>query len=108
MSTPPRVIATIILAFASTRICGAQTSGLRFAITFPTSTHAAPVTGREFLILSRDSSPEPRFEIHPFDRGLPIFGRDVNALAPGESVVIDETVPGYPLKSLADLTPGHY
>jgi hypothetical protein len=39
---------------------------------------------------------------------LPIFGRDVNALAPGESVVIDATIPGYPLKSLADLPPGDY
>src|SRR2546423_10288041 len=102
------IIATIILAFASTRICGAQTSGLRFAITFPTSTHAAPVTGRVFLILSRDSSPEPRFEIHPFDRGLPIFGRDVNALAAGAPAIIDATVPGYPLKSLDHLPPGDY
>src|SRR5438045_245401 len=108
MSTSPRVIATIILAFASTSICGAQTSGLRFAITFPTSAHAAPITGRVFLILSRDSSPEPRFEIHPFDRGLPIFGRDVDALAAGARVIIDATVPGYPLKSLADLPPGDY
>jgi S-formylglutathione hydrolase FrmB len=108
MSSSARVIATVILAFGSPGICGAQTSGLRFAITFPASTHAAPVTGRAFLILSRDSSPAPRFEIHPFDRGLPIFGRDVNALAPGKSVLIDATVPGYPLKSLADLPPGDY
>src|SRR2546423_4470378 len=108
MSTSARVIATIILAFASPGICSAQTTGLSFSITFPNSVHAAPVTGRAFLILSRDSSPEPRFEIHPTDRALPIFGRDVNALAPGESVIIDGTVPGYPLKSLADLPPGDY
>src|SRR6476661_1304408 len=108
MSSSTRVVATIILAVASPSICSAQTSGLRFAITFPASTHPAPITGRAFLILSRDSTPEPRFEIHPFDRGLPIFGRDVNALAPGASVVIDATVPGYPLKSLADLPPGDY
>src|SRR2546423_5558896 len=108
MPTSPRVIATIILAFASTRICSAQTSGLSFSFAFPATIHAAPVTGRAFLILSRDSSPEPRFEIHQTERGLPIFGRDVNALAPGESVIIDATVPGYPLKSLADLPPGDY
>src|SRR3982750_95143 len=105
MSTSSRVIATTILAFASPGIGVAQTPALNFAITFPASTHAAPVTGRVFLILSRDSSPEPRFEIHPFDRALPIFGRDVNALAPGESVIIDATIPGHPLKSLADLPP---
>jgi hypothetical protein len=108
MSSSARLVGTIILAFAPLGICRAQTSGLKFAITFPASTHAAPVTGRAFLILSRDSSPEPRFEIHPFDRGLPIFGRDVDVLAPGQSVIIDATVPGYPLNSLADLPPGDY
>jgi len=108
MSSSRRTVATIILAFASPVVCGAQSSGLRFAITLPPSSQSAPITGRAFLILSRDSNPEPRFEIHPLDRGLPIFGRDVNALAPGKSVIIDETVPGYPLKSLADLPPGDY
>jgi len=108
MFSSARVLGTLILAFASPGICTAQVSGPSFAITFPASTHPAAITGRVFLILSRDSSPEPRFEIHPFDRGLPIFGRDVNALAPGASVIIDATVPGFPLKSLADLPPGDY
>lgn len=108
MSPSARLVGTIILAFAPLGICGAQSSDLKFSITFPASIHAAPVTGRVFLILSHDSSPEPRFEIHPFDRGLPIFGRDVNALAAGDSVIIDAAVPGYPLKSLDDLPPGDY
>src|SRR6478672_7630561 len=108
MPSSARVIATLILASASPTIVSAQNSGPSFSITFPASTHPAPITGRAFLILSRDSSPEPRFEIHPFDRGLPIFGRDVNALAPGEPVIIDATVPGFPLKSLDDLPPGDY
>jgi Putative esterase len=108
MPKSPRVIATIILALASTRICGAQTSGLKFEISFPASIHAAPITGRAFLIISRDSNTEPRFEAHPLDRGLPIFGRDVDALAAGAPVIIDGTVPGHPLKSLDDLPPGDY
>jgi Putative esterase len=37
-----------------------------------------------------------------------MFGRDVDALAAGAPVIIDATVPGYPLKSLADLPPGDY
>ncbi len=98
----------ILLACASPGLSSAQSSSLKFAITLPASTHSAPITGRAFVIVSRDSNPEPRFEAHPFDRALPIFGRDVNALAPGKSVIIDATVPGYPLKSLADLPPGGY
>jgi Putative esterase len=108
MSSSARAIATIALALASVGICGAQTSGLRFAITFPASTHTVPITGRVFLILSRDSSPEPRFVVHPFARGLPIFGRDVNALAAGVPVIIDAAIPGYPLKSVDELPPGDY
>jgi hypothetical protein len=108
MSSPTRLIGTIVLALAPLGIGSAQTSGLSFSITFPQSIHAAPVTGRAFLIISRDSNPEPRFQIHPFDRGLPIFGRDVNVLAAGAPVIIDATVPGYPLKSLADLPAGDY
>jgi S-formylglutathione hydrolase FrmB len=108
MSSPARLIGTIVLALAPLGIGSAQTSGLSFSITFPKSIHPAPITGRTFLILSRDSNPEPRFEIHPFDRGLPIFGRDVNALAAGAPVIIDATVPGYPLKSLDDIPPGDY
>src|SRR6059058_2163732 len=108
MPPSPRVIAAIIIALAPLSIGSAQTSGLSFSVTFPASIHAAPVTGRAFVIISRDSNPEPRFESHPLDRGLPIFGRDVDALAAGAPVIIDATVPGYPLKSLDDLPPGDY
>jgi hypothetical protein len=106
--SPEIIGTTIALALAPLSIGTAQTSGPRFSITFPQSVHPAPITGRAFLIISRDSTPEPRFQIHPFDRALPIFGRDVNALAAGAPVIIDATVPGYPLKSLADLPAGDY
>jgi hypothetical protein len=108
MSLPARLIGTIGLALAPLGIGNAQTSGLTFTITFPKSVRAAAVTGRAFLILSRDSNPEPRSEFRPFDRGLPTFGRDVNALAAGAPVIIDAAVPGYPLKSLDDLPAGDY
>jgi len=108
MFSSHRIAATILLACASPAICSAQSSALGFAVTLPASSHSTSITGRAFVIISRDSNPEPRFEIHPLDRGLPIFGRDVNALAPGKSIIIDATVPGYPLKTLADLPPGDY
>jgi S-formylglutathione hydrolase FrmB len=108
MSSTARLIGTIVLALAPLSIGSAQTSGLSFTITFPKSVHGEAVTGRAFLILSRDSNPEPRSEFRPFDRGLPTFGRDVNALPAGEPVIIDAAVPGYPLKSLDDLPAGDY
>ena len=103
-----RIATTIAVALAPLSIGSAQTRGPSFSITFPKSIHTEPVTGRALLIISRDSAPEPRFQAHPLDRGLPTFGRDVDALAPGSPVIFDATVPGYPLKSLNDLPAGDY
>lgn len=102
----------LTLAVAFGVICAgaatAQTPGLKFSITFPTSVHPEPITGRVFLIVSRDSSPEPRFATHPFDRGVPIFGLDVDQIAAGQVMTIDGLVPGYPLQRVNDLPPGDY
>jgi hypothetical protein len=38
----------------------------------------------------------------------PIFGIDVDGLAPGADVVIDDTVVGWPARSLKDIPPGDY
>ena len=38
----------------------------------------------------------------------PIFGVDVDGLAPGADVVIDDTIVGWPARSLKDIPPGDY
>ncbi len=108
MPSLARVIGGIVVALAPLSLSSAQAPALRFSISFPKSIHAEPVTGRALLIISRDSNPEPRFQNHPVDRGLPTFGRHVNALAAGAPMIIDASVPGFPLKSLADLPAGDY
>jgi hypothetical protein len=80
----------------------------QFSISFPATLHAQPITGRVFLIVSRDSDPEPREQPHPFGRGVPIFGLDVSQLAPGQPATIDGAVPGFPLNSINDIAPGDY
>jgi hypothetical protein len=84
---------------------GSQT-GLRFEIAFPASAHAGPVTGRVYVMISRTNDREPRLQIGR--TGVPFFGRDVEAVAPGQAVVIDATDLGSPLESLRDLPPGEY
>ena len=63
--------------------------GLKFQISFPAAAHADPITGRVFVILSRDithcgpadavaatTEPcEPRLQVSRI--GVPFFGRDV-------------------------------
>ena len=82
--------------------------GLRFAISFPAARSAEPLDGRVLLMLSSDSSAEPRFQISDGANTQLIFGIDVNGLAPGRDAVVDATVFGYPLASLSDVPPGRY
>ena len=79
---------------------------LRFEITYPDSARSLPVTGRVYVMISRRSTPEPRFQIGR--TGVPLFGRDVEALAPGDIAVIDATDLGSPVVSLAEIPPGEY
>jgi hypothetical protein len=94
--------------------------GLKFEISFPAAAHAEPVTGRVFVILSRDiahcgpadavmatTEPcEPRLQVSRI--GVPFFGRDIHALKPGESATIDNSDLGSPLAHLSDIPPGDY
>lgn len=101
----PSLRIALALSAVATVTASAQT---QFSISFPAATHANPITGRVFVILSRDSAPEPREQPHPFARGVPIFGLDVTQLAPGQAALIDGTVPGFPVNSVSDIPPGDY
>jgi hypothetical protein len=79
---------------------------LRFEISFPESARSQPVTGRVYVMISRREQPEPRFQIGR--TGVPLFGRDVESLAPGEAAVIDGTDLGSPVVSLTEIPPGEY
>ncbi len=79
-----------------------------FRVTFPDSLRSKPVTGRMFVVISRDSSPPPRLQAGSFVQTVPMFAVDVDSLAPGEAATIDGSTPGYPLKALSDLPPGDY
>jgi hypothetical protein len=83
-------------------------SGLQFSLTFPASVHAEPITGRVFVMISRDATPEPRLQSGSFMQSIPFFGADVSQLAPGAAVTVDGATLGYPLNSLNDLPAGDY
>ena len=74
----------------------------RFEITFPTSARAAPVTGRVYVIITRNDKKEPRLQLDQVD-GIPFFGRDVQNLGPGAVAVIDDTDLGFPVDHLRDI-----
>jgi hypothetical protein len=93
-----------LLAAAST--VSAQSRGVQFQISFPSSAHADAITGRVFVMIAKTGDPEPRFQIGR--AGVPFYGRDIAKLSPGESAVIDASDLGSPIESLNDLPPGDY
>ncbi len=83
-------------------------SNLCFEISFPETVCAEPVTGRAFVMVARNGEREPRLQAGSWRNCVPFFGVDVENLKPGETVVIDENVLGYPLKSLGEIPEEDY
>src|SRR4030042_2145654 len=81
----------------------------RFEVSFSPAVHTDPITGRVFVIVSKDGGREPRLQTG-FDiaTGIPIWGKNVQALKPGEDAVIDENVFGFPLESIKKIPAGEY
>src|SRR4030088_1463765 len=77
---------------------------MKFEISFPESVHADPVSGRLFLILSRNGDSEPRMQL--FD--VPLFAVGISWLPSATTAVIDAATPGYPVSSLTEIPPGDY
>jgi hypothetical protein len=87
---------------------GAQTRAQRVTVSFPAGQSAKALDGRVLLLLSNDSSEEPRMQIDDSPRSQMIFGVTVDGLRPGQSVTVDDAAPGYPVKSLKDVPAGDY
>ncbi len=79
---------------------------LKFEVSVPASTRAEPITGRVFVIITRVNDREPRLQ--PGRTGAPFFGRDVEALKPGQPATIDDTDLGSPVESLSEIPAGEY
>jgi hypothetical protein len=105
-----RAVLKLILMFALTAgaLYAQQTPSYRFAVSLPGAQGAEPLDGRLLLILSTDPSAEPRLQISNSVRTQIIFGVDVDALKPGQSVILDDAAFGYPVRYLHDVPPGDY
>ena len=77
---------------------------MQFRVSLPAAVHPEAITGRLFVILTRNQSTEPREQL--FD--VPIFSVDVSRLQPGATAIIDATSPGYPLASMKEIPAGDY
>ncbi|HWA56061.1 MAG TPA: hypothetical protein VG692_02350, partial [Gemmatimonadales bacterium] len=87
---------------------GPALAGPRFDIRFPVSGSSTPVDGRLLLVLSNDTSAEPRFQIGDIGETQLIFGIDVEGWAAGKAKSIDTKVFGYPIDRLSGVPAGRY
>lgn len=101
----PVLLAVFVL---SGLVALAQTAGPRFQVSFPAAAHAQPITGRVFVIITRQERREPRLQAGWWFQQTPIYGADVSQLQPGQPAIIDVSTLGYPFKSLKELPAGEY
>ena len=78
----------------------------RFSVVLPDL--PLPVQGRLLLLISADSTAEPRYQVSDGSGTQLVFGMDVENARPGQSIAFEGDVVGYPLRSLADLPDGRY
>lgn len=99
-----------ITAIGVTAPLGAQraTSGPQFAVSFPSSRSPAAQDGRLLLLISSDSSAEPRFQPADGPETQLVFGVNVDGLRPGQAAIVDGKAFGYPITHLRDVPAGHY
>jgi hypothetical protein len=95
------------LAFIFFIACQSE-GGLRFAVSFSEEQCEEIVDGRMLLLISDDDGREPRFQISTGPDSQIAYGIDVEGLEPGEKAIFDETVFGYPVKSIAEIPAGEY
>jgi hypothetical protein len=114
-SPRPLVLAAMALPFmagsaaAQTSVMIPGPSGralVRFEIRVPASVRSEPLTGRVYVIISSDSTRDPRTQVARV--GTPLFGHDVERLAPGAPAVVTGTDLGTPVFDMADIPPGDY
>jgi hypothetical protein len=86
----------------------AAQAGPGFSVSFSKALAEQPIDGRLLLVLSSDPSAEPRLQVNDSLRTQMVFGMDVDAMRPGQAVIMGESAFGYPVRSLRDVPAGEY
>jgi hypothetical protein len=94
--------------FFSTRIETALPPSHRFQFTIPAAFEKDLIDGRLFVLISTDSTSEPRFQITDGPESQIIYGKDILDWKRGSPLVIDGAVLGYPVADLASIPSGTY
>src|ERR1700677_4621839 len=98
---------SLVLPFVAASL-NSQTSAQKISVSFPAAQLSKPLDGRVLLLLSNDPSEEPRMQIDDSPRSQMVFGVTVDGLKPGQSVTVDDSAAGYPIRKLSEVPAGDY
>ncbi|MBI1765016.1 MAG: hypothetical protein HYR56_26695 [Acidobacteria bacterium] len=107
-----RILAVVGLAFCLSLLAihpsRSATTDARFEISYPAALDNGPITGRVFVMISKNNRVEPRLQAGSYQASVPFYGQDVDALKPSAHAVIDSSTLGYQVESLSQLPAGEY
>ena len=105
-----KAFARLSIALPALSVLGASPASAqaRFEISFSPAAHAAPITGRVYVAISRTNDPTRTPIAQTGETGVPLFGVNVENLTAGAKAVIDDRAFGHPVQRLADLPKGEY
>lgn len=89
-------------------VTGAGTTDFEFAVRYGEAVDEGVLDGRILLLISDRDDEEPRFQVRPDIKAIEVLGVDVEEFHPGAESVIGADTFGFPIRSIADLTPGDY
>jgi hypothetical protein len=95
---------TIFFLLVLTSLASSQD---RFSVTYP-SARGGPFDGRLLVLISTDSTAEPRFQINDGPKSQQAFGINVDGWKAGQALIVDSKAFGYPRKSLSEIPRGEY
>ncbi len=87
---------------------GGEDKGPHFQVAVADGLAKGPLDGRVILILSWDSTPEPRLQRLRTPMAPAIFGMDVEGLEPDGVTVINGSTRGWPVEHTGELPEGDY
>lgn len=100
---------TILITSALLLLIGCTSKNpVYFSVTLPDNYPSEKVDGRLLVMLSTDTTAEPRFQINDNVNSQQVFGIDVEDWKPGESRTVDLEAFGYPIQRLDGIAEGNY
>ncbi len=91
--------------------CTSSTSpskGVQFAISFTKEMSDAAQDGHIILMLATNDTSEPRNQINFGLKTQLAFGIDVDGMKPGQEIIVDESIFGFPIHTVKDISAGDY